>query len=156
MQSVKDYNGPRESAGIVDHALQTLEATGAPMKINELTSQSILNDACVVGKICAVAFLPHIYDSSAKTRNAYIATISDVAKSFRGSPLTFFWVEGGAQENLENGLQINNAYPTMAVFSLDRKVFAVQKVSWSGKNVGAFLNGVISGRYVRCYMCTFY
>lgn len=153
MKSVKEYNGPRESAGIVDHAFQTLEAAGVPMNIPQLTSQKALDDACGVGKICAIIFLPHIYDSSAKTREAYIGTIAEAAKSVRGTPFSFFWSEGGAQESLEGSLNINSAYPTLSVLSLDKKVFAVQKVSWSAKNVKAFLNGIISGRCVQTFPC---
>ena len=149
MNSVKEYNGPRESAGIVDHAFQTLEAAGVPLNIPQLTSQKALDSACGVGKICAIIFLPHIYDSSAKIREAYISTIAEAAKSVRGTPFSFFWSEGGAQESLEGSLNINNAYPTLSVLSIEKKVFAVQKVSWSAKNVKAFLNGIISGRHVQ-------
>jgi protein disulfide-isomerase A6 len=146
VKSVKEYNGPRESAGIVDHAFQTLEAAGVPLNIPQLTSQKELDSACAVGKICAIIFLPHIYDSSATTRQAYISTIAEAAKAVRGTPFSFFWSEGGAQEALESSLNINNAYPTLSVLSLEKRVFAVQKVSWSAKNVKAFLNGIISGR----------
>ena len=153
-KSVKDYNGPREQLGIVDHALQLLEASGIPIKIPQLTSQKALDSSCGPSsggsggesKICVIVFVPHIYDSDVKSRNQYIDTIADVAKSFRGTPISFFWSEGGAQETLESSLQINNAYPTLAVLSVEKKVFAVQKVSWSAKNAKAFLNGVISGR----------
>lgn len=154
MKSVKDYQGPRESAGIVDFALQTLEASGIPINIPELTSQADLNNACGVasgsgdsgGKICVILFVPHIYDSSAKFRQSYIDTIADVSKSFRGTPFSFLWSEGGSQEELEKTLNINNNYPTLAVLSLEKKVYAVQKVSWSSKNAKSFLNGVVSGR----------
>lgn len=148
VQTVKDYNGPRESAGIVDHALQTLEAAGVPINIPELNSQKLFDTLCGTGKICAIAFLPHIYDSSAKDRNAYIGTIADAAKTLRGTPMSFFWSEAGAQLNIENALGINNAYPTLAVISMEKKVFVVQKVSWNQKNIKNFLSGVISGRYV--------
>ena len=152
MQAVKDYNGPRESAGIVDHALQTLEAAGVPINIPELNSQKLFDTLCGTGKICAIAFLPHIYDSSAKVRNAYISTIADAAKTVRGSPMSFFWSEAGAQLNIENALGINNAYPTLAVISMEKKVFVVQKVSWNQKNIKNFLSGVISGRYVHSFL----
>ena len=154
---MKDYNGPRETSGIVDHALQTLEAAGVPIHIPELNSQTTFDSLCGTGKICAVAFLPHIYDSSAKDRNAYIGNIADAAKTLRGTPMSFFWVEAGSQSNLENALGINNAYPTLAVISIEKKVFVVQKVSWNAKNIKNFLSGVIAGRYVRaCLSYSFF
>ena len=137
----------------MDFSLQTLEASGVPINIPQLISQDILSSACGVGsgdsggKICVILFVPHIYDSTAKYRQNYIDTISEVSKSFRSAPFSFLWSEGGNHIELENILNINSAYPTLAVLSLEKKVFALQKLSWSSKNAKAFLNGVISGRY---------
>lgn len=149
-----DYNGPREAAGIVQHALQTLDSAGVPPVIPQITSPAIFNDVCgQSGKICAIMFVPHIYDSSAKARNGYLDTIADIAKSLRGQPIAFAWSEGTAQVDLETALDINFVYPTIALLSVERKVYAVQKVSWSAKNVKTFINGVLSGRCVAT-VCT--
>jgi protein disulfide-isomerase A6 len=147
--SVQDYNGPREAAGIVQHALQTLDAAGVPPNIAQLTDQKVFDETCAGGdatRICVVMFVPHIYDSSAKARQGYLDTLGSAAKEFRGTPLSFMWSEGGAQEALEKQLDINFAYPTIAVLSASKKVYAVQKLSWSLKNIKAFLKGIISGR----------
>ena len=68
-----------------------------------------------------------------------------MAKGLRGAPFAFVWSEGGAQEELEKALDINYAYPTVAVLSASKKVFAVQRVSWSLKNIKSFLNGITTG-----------
>lgn len=87
-----DYNGPREAAGIVQYALQALDAAGVGPKITQVTNTDTFTDACgQSGKVCVVLFVPHIYDSSAKARNGYIETLGEVAKSLRGQPLTFVW-----------------------------------------------------------------
>eukprot|EP00596_Hydrurales_sp_CCMP1899_P005398 CAMPEP_0119038054 /NCGR_PEP_ID=MMETSP1177-20130426/6737_1 /TAXON_ID=2985 /ORGANISM="Ochromonas sp, Strain CCMP1899" /LENGTH=432 /DNA_ID=CAMNT_0007000125 /DNA_START=189 /DNA_END=1487 /DNA_ORIENTATION=- len=148
-KSVKDYNGPRESAGIVDHALKTLDEAGVPPNIPQLTSQKVLNEQCGEngdggGKICVIMFLPHIYDSNSKQRQIYIDTLVKIASTFRGT-FSFLWSEGTAHQGIEDALQINNVYPTLAVMSAVKSVYAVQRVSWSDKNIKAFLNGVISG-----------
>lgn len=44
-------------------------------------------------------------------------------------------------------MEINGAYPTVALMSVDRGVFSVMRVSWSDKNVKAFINGVLSRTY---------
>ena len=49
---------------------------------------------------CAVAFLPHILDSGAEGRRAYLETLQAVAKKNR-QLWTFLWSEVGAQEALE-------------------------------------------------------
>lgn len=142
----KDYQGPREAGGIVDFALQLLEESGIPPATPQLTSQSVLEDSCGgQGRICVVMFVPHILDSQAKGREAYLSTLGDVAKSFRGKPLSFMWSEGGAQPDLESVLEVNFNYPTLTVLSTEKKAYAVQRLSWSDKNIKAFLNGVMSG-----------
>ena len=146
-RSVQDYNGPREAPGIVEHALQTLDAAGVPPNIPQLTNKAVFEETCADDptKLCVILFVPHIYDSSAKARQAYIATLGEVAKGLRGAPFSFLWSEGSAQEGLEKALDINYAYPTVAVLSASKKVFAVQRVSWSLKNIKAFLNGITTG-----------
>ena len=146
-KSAKDYNGPREAAGIVEHALQTLDAAGVPLNIVQLVSKTAFEETCADDptKICVILFVPHIFDSSAKARQAYIDTLGEVAKGLRGAPFAFVWSEGGAQEELEKALDINYAYPTVAVLSASKKVFAVQRVSWSLKNIKSFLNGITTG-----------
>merc|ERR1712000_356015 len=78
-------------------------------------------------------------------REGYLATLASVAKSLRGAPFSFLWSEGGAQERLEEARGITFGYPALAVLSVEKSVYAVQKLSWSEKNVKAFLNGVMSG-----------
>jgi protein disulfide-isomerase A6 len=142
-----DYNGPREAAGIVAHALQTLDAAGVPPSITEVTSDAVFDDKCgETGRICVVMFVPHILDSQAKGRNAYLDTLGSVAKDLRGKPLTFLWSEAGAQTGLEETLDVAYNYPTVAVLSAEKKASATMKISWSGKNVKSFVDGVLGGQ----------
>jgi protein disulfide-isomerase A6 len=143
-----DYNGPREADGIVEFALQSLEASGAPVPIHQITGSDVFTKACGDKnvKVCAVLFLPHILDTGAKGRNEYLELFQDVAKSFRKMPFAFLWTEAGAQESLENAIELNGNIPTVAVLSLEKKVYAVPKVSWNKKNIQTFLSGILSGR----------
>ncbi len=142
---VKDYNGARESDGIVQYALQALESSGAPVTLHQLVSNDVFGDSCLKSKLCAVLFVPHILDSGAAGRNKYLETFAEIAQDFRKMPFSFAWSEATAQGELESVLSINGNYPTLAVLSPDKKVFAVPKVSWSVKNIKAFLTGVLSG-----------
>jgi protein disulfide-isomerase A6 len=142
----KDYQGPREAAGIIEYALKTLEDAGVPMTISQLTKPAEYDDVCgSSGRVCALLFVPHILDSSASERNKYLETFGEAAKSLRGQPIAFAWIEAGAQPQLEQALSINQAYPGLAIMSKDKKVYAVQRLSWSLKNVKSFLSGVLSG-----------
>jgi protein disulfide-isomerase A6 len=142
-----DYSGPREADAIIQYAQQTLENAGVPIPIHQLTSQDGFSKICGNPqiKICAILFVPHILDTGANGRNEYLNMFQDIAKSFRKMPFAFIWSEVGSQQNLEDSIELNGNVPTVAVLSLEKKVYAVPKVSWSKKNIHAFLSGVLSG-----------
>lgn len=143
---VTDYQGPREAGGIVAYAENYLESAGIGPAISEITSAAVFNEACdVKNRICVVMFVPHILDTGAGGRNDYLATLADVAKAMKGKPFTYLWSEGQSQLALENALGINAAYPTLAVLSVEKKMYAVQKLSWNKQNSVSFLNGLLSG-----------
>lgn len=75
--------------------MSLLEKADIPPEIFELHKQNVFSDNCEGAKICIVAFLPNIYESSAVDRNAYIATIMEVAKANMKKPFTFFWLQAG-------------------------------------------------------------
>ena len=141
------YKGPREAAGIVDYARSTLGGSvqAASIELQELTSPEVFSSTCGSAKLCAMLFLPHILDSGAQGRNAYLDTFKEIAAEFRRMPIAFVWTEANAQPALESGFSINGNFPTLAMVSVEKKAFAVPKVSWSKKNLQAFLQGVLSG-----------
>lgn len=141
----KDYNGARDADGIVAFALQAMESSGAPVAMHQLVDNTIFTESCVNSKLCAVLFVPHILDSGAEGRNKYLTTFAEVAQDFRKMPFAFAWSEANAQPDLEHLLSINGNYPTLAVLSAEKKVFAVPKASWNAKNIKAFMQGVLSG-----------
>lgn len=143
----QDYSGARETDAIVSFALESLERSGAPVPINQITNPEDFSSSCEGNgaKLCAILFLPHILDTGAKGRNDYLDLFQDLAKTFRKMPIAFLWSEATAQPQLENALSINGNFPTVAVVSLEKNVYAVPKISWSKKNLQTFLNGVLTG-----------
>ena len=84
----------------------------------------MFEESCVkAAKICVIMFVPHILDSKARGRNVLLETIQDVAKGFRGKPISFVWSEGTFQPELENALDVNFVYPTVSVISAEKKVY---------------------------------
>lgn len=142
-----DYNGPREAEGIVEFALQALENSGVPVPIKQITSKSVFTDACSgkSTKLCAILFVPSIFDTGAKGRNDYLNLFQEVASTFRKMPFSFTWSEANAQPDLEEAFSVTGNYPTIVVASLEKNVYVVPKMSWSKKNLLDFLNGVLSG-----------
>lgn len=144
----KDYNGPREAAGIVDYASRLLEESGVPPPVYELANQDVFNENCDGRKICVIMFVPHILDSGAAGRKQYLNTFESVAKSLRGKPLSFIWSEGGSQPDLEQAMEITFGYPALVVLAKEKGIYGVLRASWTQKNIETFITGVLSGRYV--------
>lgn len=145
-KKARDYQGPREAAGIVSYALQLLDESGVPPSIPQITSDKVFQDTCAGNQnLCVIMFVPDLLDSQASGRNKYLDTLTAVAKRMRGSPFNFAWSEGGVQSKLEEMMGLTFGYPAAVVLSTEKKVYAVQKGSWSEKNLVNFLNGVISG-----------
>ena len=148
--TAQDYMGGRTTQQIVKYALDEVDRSGVPKEVPELTSQSMLEVNCAgSNKLCVLVALPHILDSGAAGRDKYREVLAQVAKAFRGTPFEFMWFEGGnAQLELEQAMEFTFGYPAVAAFSLEKKVYAVQRGSFTEKAIGKFLNSIISGRQV--------
>lgn len=140
----QDYNGPRDADGITQFALSTLEAANVPVVIKQVVDSETFEDVAQ-SKLTAILFLPHILDSQAEGRNAYLANFEEVAKNFRTMPFSFAWIEANAQPDLENIVSVNGNFPTVVVMNMEKKMYAAMKVSWSVKNIKNFIQGVLSG-----------
>jgi len=149
----KDYQGGRTADDIVEYALKALDEADVPVSISQITDSATFDKACgQTGRVCAVMFVPHILDSSASERNKYVATLTEVAGSFKGKPINFLWSEGMAQEGLEKAVDVSLNYPTLSFLSSEKKVYATMKLSWSLKNIKEFINGVFAGpKVVKTY-----
>lgn len=76
---VQNYDGPRESSGIVTLALDKLEKFGFIPDIEQLTNQNQFKETCIDRTgVCVIAFLPIIEDSSPQERKRYIDVMKDV------------------------------------------------------------------------------
>ena len=140
------YEGGRTAEDIVGAALTQLESLGVEAEVPQLTSARQWRDTChKPGALCAVALLPHILDSGADGRNAYLATLKTVAKRNRRL-YSFLWTEAGMQPKLEGALDRCCAgYPTLAVVSADKGRFALMREAFDAKHAASFVAGVLRG-----------
>lgn len=107
-----------------------IDTPGVP-QVRELTDNNIFTDECVgdgsetpAKQLCFVAFLPDILDSKASGRKAYIATLQQMAESYKDRPYSYFWVQGGAQAKLEANVGVGGyGYPALAAISPKRSVY---------------------------------
>merc|ERR1712079_328159 len=68
----EDYDGGRTASDIVAWAEERNVVNLPPPEVVELTNQKTLEEQCDGKQLCIVGFLPHILDSQAAGRNAYI------------------------------------------------------------------------------------
>lgn len=144
---VTDYQGQRTASAIVKAILEEVDRTGVPKQISELTNTTIFTETCKgTNRICILAALPHISESGVEGRNKYRDMMSAVSKTFRGTVFSFLWVEGGAQYELEQAMELSFGYPALVALSLDRQAYSVLRGSFSEKSITSFLRSITSGR----------
>jgi protein disulfide-isomerase A6 len=142
-----DYPGERVAPALVDFLLTEVEKTGVPRPIPELTGQGLLEESCRgANHLCVLAALPHILDSGAAGRQAYIQSLSKVAKTHRKN-FSFLWFEAGSgQTDLEEALGLTFGFPALVAVSLDRQALAVLHGAFRDTNIQTFLFGITTGR----------
>jgi len=144
---VINYEQGRTKSDFIKYALAEVDRTGVPKEIPQLTSMDVFDETCKgKNRICVMAGLPHILDSSAEKRNKFKETLSTAAKEFRGTPLVFTWFEGSSQPALEEALGLTFGFPAVAVLASDRLAYSRMTNSFSEKNVVSFLHRIIMGR----------
>lgn len=118
------------ASSIIKFAEEKANAQRQPKEAVELTGAGVVEEHCAGNQICLVAFLPHILDSKAAGRNAYLSTIKEVARGFIDRPWGYVWVEAGAQPALEAALGVTN-YPSAAAVNVKKKAFSLMRTAFS-------------------------
>ena len=140
----EEYNGGRDSGSIVRTALNKLDTSGKPPKLAQLLSAEDLTANCEKN-VCVLAFLPHIFDSSANERNKYIETFTDVAKKNRGKPVKFLWAQAGDFFKFEQMIGLGSGYPAVAGISLAKSRTAIMRSAYNVVDVDGFVRKLLAG-----------
>ena len=96
--------------------------------------------------ICIITFLPNIYDSNSNERNAYLETITKVAKKNRRHPFVFFWLQAGDQLDTERELNLGFGFPAVVGISPNKSKISTMKAAFDEDKLADFLSDLISGR----------
>ena len=140
----EDYNGPRDAESIARIALQKLDEYGVVTDIPQLTNKETLTEQCSKN-VCVIAFLPHIYDSSASERNRYIETLQNAAKKARSKPLSFFWAQGGDFYKLEEMMTLGFGYPAVVGISTSKTRYGVMRSAYTKEELEIFVSKLLTG-----------
>ena len=146
-KKVEEYEGPRDTSGIVQYALNKLDKFGYVPETKQLIDSEILKEECEsrIG-ICVIIFLPHIADSSANERNRYLDTIKEVRKSNGGKPIYYLWAQGGDHFDFEEKLHLSFGYPAVIAVNYKKKMFSICRSSFSKENLVDFISNLLNGR----------
>ena len=146
-KKTEEYQGPRDTAGIVQYALDKLEQFGYVPETKQLINSEILKEECEskVG-ICVIAFLPHIAESSAKERNRYLDIIKEVKKNNRGKPIYYLWAQGGDHFDFEEKLHLSFGYPAVIAVNYKKKMYSICRSSFSKENLGDYISSLLYGK----------
>ena len=144
---IEDYSGARDASSIVDFCQAKKIQYKPVQKVEQLVNQQVFDKLCTnLRGICFIAFLPHIYDSSAEERNNYIEVLQELAKSNRANPVTFLWAQGGDYYPIEESLGLASGYPSLVAISVNKMKYAHLTGSFSKKNVDSFVKSLIAGK----------
>jgi len=148
-----DYNGERTADGIISfgRALGGGGESGATVVVKDvlqLTSPEVFDEYCKTDiQLCFLAFLPHIYESSASQRDSYVNFLKQAAEKFGKRGFSFLWTEAGAQFAFEEKLGISsNFYPGVLALNVKKGRYAPMTSSFSEENLADFIRGLQSGR----------
>ena len=146
-KKVEEYQGPRETAGIVQYALDKLEKFGYVPETQQLINNEILKEECEsrIG-ICIIVFLPHIADSSAKERNRYLDIIKEARKKTGGKPIYYLWAQGGDHFDFEDKLHLSFGYPAVIAVHYKKKMYSICRSSFSKENLVDFVSNLLNGK----------
>lgn len=118
-----------------------METYGIGNDISQLVNEELLDSTCrQSNKVCIIAFLPHIFDSSANERNAYINQLKEASKASKGKPITLLWSQGGDFYPFEEKLSLSFGYPAVIAINFMKKKFVILKLSFSADNIKGFIN----------------
>ena len=144
---VEDYNGARDKSSFLSFGNTHKDQLKPPKELAEMTSQEIFNDYCVDSRgVCIIAFLPSIIDSGNEKRVEYIEGLKGLKEKHQSKPLTFLWVQGGDNFDLEDALGLGFGFPSVIAINYGKKKFSTMRANYSVQNVDKFIGDLLVGR----------
>jgi len=118
-----------------------------PDKVEQLVGDDEFKGHCE-HRLCILAFLPHILDGGAATRNGLIKTLDSVFKKSKadGHPLGFMWLQGGDQFELEEKLNLQFGFPAVIAVSMKKEKFGVHRGTFDKDSLSQFISSMMIGK----------
>ncbi|CAN9507870.1 unnamed protein product [Ophioblennius macclurei] len=143
----ENYEGGRSRGDIIEKALELFSDNAPAPEVLEILSEDVLKKTCEDSQLCVIAVLPHILDTGASGRNAYLEVMKAMAEKYKKKMWGWLWTEAGVQMDLESSLGIGGfGYPAMAAVNSRKMKFALLKGSFSESGIHEFLRELSVGR----------
>jgi len=144
----EDYEGGRFANSLVSSALDMYEELHMePKGVIQLTSDKVLQEQCKGVVLCLVAFLPHILDTGAAGREAYLDILRSQAKKHKTQNYGFVWAEAVTQPKLEDALNVGSSgYPALSAINIKKGLSIPFYGGFSQDGVSSFLTDAIAGK----------
>jgi hypothetical protein len=117
------------------------ESAKKPEAVEQLLTDEDFKEVCGT-KTCIIGFMPHIYDDQASGREANLKILDSARKANKddgGAPLSFLWVQGGDNFEIEEKLGLQFGFPAVVAVNLRKEKFAVYRGVWSKDEVARFV-----------------
>ncbi|KAK7940144.1 hypothetical protein WMY93_003470 [Mugilogobius chulae] len=143
----EDYQGGRSRDDIINTAMDLFSDNIPPPELVEILNEDSVKKTCEDSQLCVIAVLPHILDTGAAGRNAYLDVMLKMADKYKKKMWGWLWAEAGAQMDLEAALGIGGfGYPAMAAINTRKMKFALLRGSFSETGIHDFLRELSVGR----------
>lgn len=143
---IQPYNGPREIGPLTSFVTKYASAM---IKPEQLLSNEEFEKECVgPAHICVVAFVPHIYDTTAKDRQRLLKILRSVMVQDSVSSLPikkFYWISAGQSFELEHALQLEFGWPALTLFNKHKNVYAIHRGKFDKDDITAFVTSHLAG-----------
>lgn len=145
--SAEEYNGGRTADDIVQWGLDKAAESAPAPELHQVTSPSVLKDACEESQLCVVSVLPHIYDCQSECRQGYLDVLKRLGEKYKRNRWGWVWSEALAQPKLEEALEIGGfGYPALAVLNSRKMKYSLLRGSFSYDGINEFLRELAVGR----------
>lgn len=148
-QEIKDS---RQQAADLEKKAKQLTEQLELVKAGGVTVEKVeqmLNDAdwrahCEA-RTCIVAFLPHIYDDGANTRNEHLKVLDKAMQDSKkqGKNIGFLWSQGGDQFELEEAMGLQFGFPAVIAVNFAKDRFGVHRGTFD--QISQFLTSLSRG-----------
>ncbi|XP_038134619.1 protein disulfide-isomerase A6 [Cyprinodon tularosa] len=143
----EDYQGGRSRGDIIEKAMDLFSDNAPAPELLEILNEDVLKKTCEDSQLCIIGVLPHILDTGASGRNAYLEVMMKMAEKYKKKLWGWLWTEAGAQSELEASLGIGGfGYPAMAAINARKMKFALLRGSFSETGIHEFLRELSVGR----------